>query len=143
MKLKTHLHIADVVHQKFEDDLNRFFYRLGSVLPDILPNMRFRPHNIRSYDYLQKKIEKLCFKNNKIKFAMSVRLGIVSHFLSDLSCKPHMAGYEGSLIDHRKYEVNLSLFHGMYHEDLIESILKCSAIVSRIIEKKFLAAEAA
>ena len=136
MQLKTHLHIANEVHTRFEEDLNKFFFKLGSVLPDILPNMRFRPHNSKSNDYLQKKIDKLGHKKNKRRFALSMRLGIISHFLSDFSCKPHMEGYTGSMVDHRRYEVNLSLFHGKYHEDLVESIIKSSDIVAMIIEQK-------
>ncbi|MEX1375981.1 MAG: zinc dependent phospholipase C family protein [Eubacteriales bacterium] len=136
MQLKTHLHIADVVHARFEDDLNEFFFKLGSVLPDILPNMRFRPHSSKSTPYLQKKIGKLEIKENKRRFALSIRLGIIAHFLSDLSCKPHMDDYTGSAIDHRKYEVNLSMFHGKYHEDLLQSIIKTSALVARIVENR-------
>ncbi len=136
MQLKTHLHIADVVHERFEDDLSEFFFKIGSVLPDILPNMRFRPHSVKSNSYLQKKIDKMGGRKNKRISLMSIRLGIISHFLSDLSCKPHMEGYMGSVVDHRKYEVNLSLFHGMYHEDLMASVIKSSAIISKIIERK-------
>lgn len=143
MQLKTHLHIADVLHSRFEGDLNKFFFKVGSVLPDILPNMRFRPHSCKSNDYLHSKIEKMHQRRNKAKRMMSVRLGIISHFLSDLCCKPHMEHYEGSVVDHRKYEVNLSLFHGRYHEDLMESVIKSSAVISRVIEKKVAVKEAA
>jgi len=136
MQLKTHLHIADVIHSRFEEDLNKFFFKLGSVLPDILPNMRFRPHSNKSIDYLQKRIGRLEDKENNRCFAMSMRLGIITHFLSDLSCKPHMEDYLGSMVDHRKYEVNLSLFHGKYHEDLMTSVIKSSALISRIVDKK-------
>ena len=137
MQLKTHLHIADIVHERFEEDLSEFFFKLGSVLPDILPNMRFRPHSSKSNNYVQKKINKLDEKQNKRRFALSIRLGIISHFLSDLSCRPHMDGYTGSVVDHRKYEVNLSLFHGRYHEDFMISVVRSSAIISRIIERKY------
>jgi len=78
-----------------------------------------------------------------MKRMMSVRLGIISHFLSDLCCKPHMEDYLGSVVDHRKYEVNLSLFHGRYHEDLMESVIQSSAVISRVIEGKILVMEAA
>lgn len=142
MQLKTHLHIADVVHERFAEDLSKFFFKMGSVLPDILPNMRFRSHSSKSNDYLLKKINKLHSNENKRRFAMSMRLGIVAHFLSDLSCKPHMDNYEGSVVDHRKYEVNLSSFHGRYHEDLMISVVKSSAVISRVIERKIIFDEA-
>ena len=136
MQLKTHLHIADVIHERFAEDLSEFFFKIGSVLPDILPNMRFRPHSVKSNEYVQTKIDKMRDRKNRQKSLMSIRLGIISHFLSDLSCKPHMEGYTGSVVDHRKYEVNLSLFHGKYHEDLMSSVIKSSAIISKIIERK-------
>lgn len=143
MQLKTHLHIADEIHARFEGDINKFFFKIGSVLPDILPNMRFRPHSCKSNDYLYKKINKMHTRHNKMQRMMSVRLGIISHFLSDLCCKPHMANYTGSVVDHRKYEVNLSLFHGKYHEDLMESVIKSSAVIAKVIERKMTAIEAA
>lgn len=143
MQLKTHLHIADVVHARFEGDLNKFFFKIGSVLPDILPNMRFRPHSCKSNNYLHRKINKMNTRRNKMNRMMSVRLGIISHFLSDLCCKPHMEDYTGSVVDHRKYEVNLSLFHGKYHEDLMESVIKSSAVIARVIEVKTAIKEAA
>ncbi len=143
MQLKTHLHIADVIHSRFEQDLNKFFFKVGSVLPDILPNMRFRSHSSKSNNYLQKRIFKLEQKHNMRCFAKSIRLGIVSHFLSDFSCKPHMDNYSGTVVDHRKYEVNLSLFHGRYHEDLVASVIQSSAVIARIIEGKIILSEAA
>ena len=39
-------------------------------------------------------------------------------------------------MDHRKYEVALSLFHGSYHEDLMASVIKSCEIISKIIERK-------
>lgn len=142
MQIKTHLHLADIIYANFEDELNKFFFKIGSALPDILPTMRFRSHSMsKSNDYLQERIKTLIEKKSQRRYRLSIHLGIISHFLSDFCCKPHMEGYTGSLVDHRKYEVNLSCFHGKYHEDFSASIDKATQVIAQVLKGNIIMAE--
>lgn len=137
MKLGTHLHLANIILSAYEQELNKFFFKMGNTLPDLLPNMRFRLHTEQhSTDFVYKRINKLLKRKHLSRYVLSVKLGIISHFLSDFCCAPHKSNYTGSLIDHRKHEVNLTNYHGKYHEEFVASVENAKSVINHVLSAR-------
>lgn len=97
------------------------------MAPDILPKYRFiRHYQDESIGYISKEIMKIIFISRYIEFnkildpiaikALSRRIGIISHYLSDYVCLPHAKRwtFSDSMIKHIKYESQLDDFVKTY-----------------------------
>lgn len=121
----THKIIASNIHQEINNiyniDLNKNSLLWGSVLPDIMPNYRFRRHYKReSLGFVANEIVKLIFISRFLEFdtdkdpikikLLSKKLGIISHYLSDFVCKPHAARwtFTTNMLKHINYESELN-----------------------------------
>ena len=86
-------------------------FSLGNILPDVAPHLRLMSHSKRhSYDYLLKRIEKLSRNRHRSSIYTSLKLGVITHYLADYFCHPHTESFDGSINDHRLYEVGLARY---------------------------------
>ena len=85
----------------------------GSVLPDLMPKYMKQKHFFSvSYDYILNMIEKLYNDSNNISMKeFSIRLGIITHYVSDFFCTPHndRAYYHNHIKEHMQFEAKLHL----------------------------------
>lgn len=85
----------------------------GSVLPDLMPKYMKQKHFFSvSYDYILNMIEKLYNDSNNISMKeFSIRLGIITHYVSDFFCTPHndRAYYHNHIKEHMQFETKLHL----------------------------------
>jgi hypothetical protein len=74
MRLKSHLHIANITCEMIQEittiKLNRKYVRLGAIMPDILPNRRYELHSPNSvYKHYEKELKRIiCAKNPLLTF---------------------------------------------------------------------------
>ena len=106
MKVATHLRIAHAIaqHQPLEKTISRPFFYLGNILPDLCWLSRTHPHYPqRSLHFVLQQMEKMA-KRHPGKRYDSLRLGIISHYLSDFCCQPHQKRGSVPLHRHLAYE---------------------------------------
>lgn len=133
MQLSTHLHIADTLHQDFDKQLSKLFFKIGSISPDLWPPLRLRSHYERgSGYYIRDKVAQLAQKRASSKLYLSLQLGIISHFLTDFSCLVHQDDHSVSFIEHTKYEKYLTQHHHNDHPDIIAAIDRSRDIISHV-----------
>lgn len=132
MKLKTHWHLAEQLHREFENDLHKFFFKIGNTLPDLLPHLRVKPHTAESAHYIRKRMRILSQKRGRQIF-FSMKLGIITHFLSDFSCIAHKEGYSGSFLDHHNHEKMLNRILHIGHDDLTEALQTAKDAIHNIL----------
>lgn len=127
MRLKSHLHIAnittDIIEEISQTKLNRFYIRLGAIMPDILPNRRRQLHSPNKVHFhYNKEFERIVKKDKSIK-RISFIIGLLTHYITDAFCLSHNI-YVSNLKKHIQYEYLLDDFKLQYviPNDLIESI---------------------
>ena len=137
MHAQTHKLISqnlyEFVSENYDIELNKKMLDWGSVAPDILPKYKlYRHYYDNSIDYIIYKIAKIIFLNRFLDFTngsyinlkvFSRDLGIISHYLSDFTCRAHADRWEfpKSLVKHVKYEIDLndnSKSHEFSHIDI-------------------------
>lgn len=127
MRLKSHLHIADITCEMIEEivdiKLNRKYVKLGAVMPDILPNRRYQLHSPNKvYKHYEKEFNRIVSKNkrsNRISFI----IGLLTHYITDAFCLSHNI-YVSNLKKHVQYEYVLDDFKHTYEipDDIIIKI---------------------
>lgn len=115
MKIRTHLKLGrDIRHfiQRFtSSELSPMMFSIGNVLPDVAIHMRLMGHTKKhSYDYLLKRIRKLYKNRHRSRAYVSMKLGVITHYLADYFCHPHTESFDGNINDHRLYEVGLARY---------------------------------
>ncbi len=115
MKIRTHLKLSRDIRyfiQRFtSSELNPVMFSLGNILPDVAIHMRLMGHTKKhSYAYLLKRIRSLYKKRHRSHAYISMKLGVITHYLADYFCHPHTELFEGSINDHRVYEVGLARY---------------------------------
>ncbi len=114
MDLKTHLNISTLLMENLtrttRENLAAFWFRLGSITPDINPYHRVQPHHARhSKKHIEKYLNKISEGSAGPK-RLSYYLGITSHFLSDTFCLMHNHASGKNPRRHYRYERDLSGF---------------------------------
>jgi|GEM_PF-2344573 len=112
MDLKMHLRLSSLLTERLGlitgDDIPQFWFKLGSIMPDISPLHRFHEHHImKSRKYVEKYIEKM----NKLSIGNRTRaflLGMTSHYLADTFCLMHNHTSGKKMRTHIDYEKKLS-----------------------------------
>ena len=128
----THKIIASNIHGNIYDiysiELDKDKLLWGSIAPDILPQYRFHRHYQKeSLNYVVNEIVKLIFISRYIEFnsridaiairALSKKIGIISHYLSDFVCLPHAERwtFTNSMFRHINYESKLNDYSQYHH----------------------------
>lgn len=111
----THIYIADRVLDQIKGDninLNKQAFRTGSILPDFSPYHKCVKHyKDKSFTFVDKSIARL--EDSKDINDLSLRLGIISHYLADYFCYPHfnnMTFTSKDILCHIKYERELNKY---------------------------------
>lgn len=111
----THIYIADMVIDQIKGDninLNKTAFRTGSILPDFSPyHKHIKHYRDKSFTFVEKSIDNLGESKNIDD--LSLRLGIISHYLADYFCYPHfnnMTFTSKDILGHIKYEKELNTY---------------------------------
>jgi hypothetical protein len=117
MRLRSHLHIANITADMLEEvcgiKLNRKYLKIGSVMPDILPNRRRQLHSpSKVYLHYEKELKKALDKGKQID-RISYTLGLITHYVSDAFCMSHNI-YVVNLKKHIQYEYLLNKLRNDY-----------------------------
>jgi len=144
MDLRSHAVMAGYIYDNFMNKtglrLRRLYFKIGNLLPDLLPNLRIRLHEKhKSYNFLLHKINRLYGVKNWESAFLSMKLGIVTHLITDYFCHTHTQNYNGGLAGHRRYEKALAQYirQGLSEEHLIEGLMKVPNLASEIIDYHF------
>lgn len=114
MRKKSHISLARYMVECLDDEdlkKHKYFFYLGSILPDIKPSFLYKRHEISgTFPVIRRHIERLAEGQKAIekkgrKYYMD--LGQVSHYLADYFTFPHNKSYPGGLKDHCSYEEKL------------------------------------
>lgn len=112
--------LYEYINENYGIELNQKMLNWGSIAPDILPKYKlYRHYYDNSIDYIIMRIAKIIFINRFLDFnnasfinlkIFSRDLGIISHYLSDFTCRAHADRWEfpKSLVKHLKYEIDLN-----------------------------------
>jgi len=105
MRLEMHYKIAEKISGEFNElgiRINRGLFHFGNFFPDLIHSYFWRPHEYAfSRAYIQKKMEEL----KKRPLFLSFQLGVLTHYISDYFCYPHIREYNKGLLWHMKYEI--------------------------------------
>lgn len=115
MIIQTHKLIGENIYKSIKLNigykLDRKNIIIGSMLPDILPKYMRQKHFFSiSYEYILDKIQELYMDSDKISIKeFSIRLGIITHYISDFFCTPHndRAYYKNHFMEHMQFESKL------------------------------------
>jgi hypothetical protein len=88
--------------------LNRIFFLLGNLAPDISLSFLYRPHTYESTAPALKRLIPRLYRGrvHPRSALFAFFLGIVSHYICDYFCYPHHPSFKGGLIGHIRYEKN-------------------------------------
>ncbi len=112
MKIRTHYNIARLsleTGRQFEPFtierwIRRTAFCYGAMLPDFRPGRFLHEHFYkRSGDYVFQTLEKIQSKKT-MSLTDIIKLGEMSHYLSDFCCKVHQSGGVGNPLLHSSYE---------------------------------------
>lgn len=107
MRKKSHIRLADIVFEEINnEELNKykFYFKVGSILPDVVPTFLWKKHRI---DITNSEFKRSVynFLNSKYHGRLySVRAGIITHYLSDYFTFPHNKECHWNLWIHNAYE---------------------------------------
>lgn len=118
MFIPTHRIIANHIYENVSDrldiKLNRIMLQYGNMKPDFTPSLKTIKHYKEpTFDFVLDEIVSLIddgLQQNLISINnFSVRLGVITHFLSDFFCLPHHDRdyFSDKLKEHMIYEKNL------------------------------------
>lgn len=116
--IPTHRIIAHHIYENINDKLNfklsRPMLAYGNMKPDIAPSLKSKKHyKDPTFDFVLDEIASLMSEGvseNALSInKFSVRLGVITHFLSDFFCLPHhdREYFADRLSEHMVYERNL------------------------------------
>lgn len=119
MRKKSHIllarYIADQMDEAQELQNHRKAFCLGSILPDIRPSFLTIKHEFGgTFEELKKKMCDLtvdCELDDRNKRIYWRQLGEVIHYVADYFTFPHNHTFDGTLVEHGKYENDLK--HGL------------------------------
>lgn len=82
------------------------YFTFGNMLPDLSPFYRFSPHEKETnFKDVIKLMEELIFKSDTLSLKnISIKLGMIVHYLCDFFTFPHNKGFTKSIIKHEFYE---------------------------------------
>jgi len=122
MNLKTHLNISklvlDSLNRTTGESLLKFWFKLGSITPDIHPYYRVQPHHVKkAKKHIDKYIDKI-MTGELGQRRLAFLLGKTSHFISDTFClmHNHQDGKKANV--HYRYEKQLSRIFDLAVEPL-------------------------
>lgn len=107
MRKKAHIKLVSVVMEAVDEiEFKRysFWFQLGSIIPDLVPTFIWKRHRI---DTTTNEFEKAIMKflNGKQSGRLySIRLGIITHYLSDYFTFPHNKECHMNIAEHNSYE---------------------------------------
>lgn len=118
MRKKSHIGLArfltDYKHQELLAS-HRYFFYVGSILPDCRLSFLTTRHNIEStlpliQEYLERiRLHRIRTVNTYLNRRDCITLGQIHHYIADYFTYPHNSIYPGSLKDHCSYEQFLKL----------------------------------
>ncbi|MCK5811679.1 MAG: zinc dependent phospholipase C family protein [Clostridiales bacterium] len=113
MKIKSHIKVANVLLTEMTSNshqvIHKNLFKLGSIVPDVLPHLRFMHHHfIKNEKKLIKYTTRL--SNTTSTYQLSYNLGKITHYISDSFLYVHNIEFKNNLILHRRYENKFSWF---------------------------------
>ena len=132
MNIFAHITMGRYLYSYFKKNLNleldKATFVRWNCLPDIAPSLLKLSHFKKDiYDLVMEKAEYLVQEGEYMgSREFSKQLGILCHFMSDFFCYAHAEYFEGSKIEHLKYELKMQFYgyrrRGMLHAvDLISN----------------------
>ncbi|OOM73723.1 zinc dependent phospholipase C family protein [Clostridium sp. BL-8] len=83
--------------------IKSFIY--GNMLPDFSPKYRMTKHEKSDdFDIVLKMIDELAYDKIKVNENISIKLGMLSHYLCDFFTFPHNEAFRKNIICHELYE---------------------------------------
>mgnify|MGYP000864638594 CR=1 FL=1 len=141
MRKKSHITIGKCIGRELIEDKYRNSFITGNVIPDINPSFLLMRHEI---DYTLNKVKMdIRLASNELYAGHNfyIRLGIISHYISDYFTLPHNKIYKGTIKDHCIYEGDLKRimkekvkYKGIPKEELVD-ILNYNDLIEFIISK--------
>ena len=111
MRKKTHMSLAHHMLTDMQDD--QFFvygraFRLGSILPDLVPSFVTKKHQIdTTFDILEKKMRKVVEEydgRSRLSMMRCKDMGVITHYIADYFTFPHNRIFAGTMREHIRYE---------------------------------------
>lgn len=91
--------------EKGYSNINTDSFVYGSMLPDLNLKCRMTMHSKREdWDTVLKIIGDIAYSKEKVNENISIKLGMLSHYLCDFFTFPHNEAFEKNIIHHELYE---------------------------------------
>lgn len=134
MNIITHVRlsrmISRVVKENFAVQIKPFPFAFGSIKPDLLFSFRNIPHRqSHAMDLLVNELEELMSSLDEgiEPHELSLRLGVVCHYLTDFFCFVHSENFKGGKIYHLLYELRQIFF---FKRRIFTNTLFCKSKIS-------------
>lgn len=114
MKVRLHRELSEHIREGCEARLNvkinPYWFSIGSAYPDCTHHRFLHMHEFASAgDMVKRMMRRFCgkriYSGQNLSRWRSLRLGIIMHYISDFLCYVHTPEFQGTLMEHRTYEV--------------------------------------
>lgn len=126
--------IYEEVKKNYGLELNKNRLLWGSIAPDYLPYYKIKSHYKKdSLDFIVREIVSLILvyrfvdldnMNKTMLNFLSRKIGVISHYMCDFTCRPHMLNqsFKNNMKEHMDYEKRLNEFSKYFVPKRIEII---------------------
>lgn len=86
-------------------NISKNYFVYGNLLPDLSLKYRFSMHTIKdSFSDTLNIIKEIIYNKSLSKAEVSIKLGLITHYLCDFFTFPHNEGFDKSIFHHEFYE---------------------------------------
>lgn len=93
----------ELIANGYAINIDSFIY--GNMLPDLNLKLRMTMHSKKEdWDNVLEIIHEIAYGKEKLDREISIKLGMLSHYICDFFTFPHNEGFEKNIIHHELYE---------------------------------------
>lgn len=93
----------ELIRKGYTINIDCFVY--GNMRPDLNLKCRMTMHNKKEdWNNVLEIIDELVYAKEKVKYDISIKLGMLSHYICDFFTFPHNEGFGKNIIHHELYE---------------------------------------
>ena len=129
MNVFTHIGISlrlkSVIEKSMNVKLSTLGFLWGNVKPDLVARSRKIPHFKKDADLFFRRqvkqiIQSRIYEEEKCSMDYSMKLGTITHYLSDFFCHVHTDRFEGGFLKHNLYEIWLNIYFSLKSRHCID-----------------------
>lgn len=117
MNASSHMHVSAIIRRQLKSEFGIYLpaavFTYANCRPDFSVKYKKIPHyKPYMYDIIKQELRDLasCDKSKFNSVVLADKLGVICHFICDFFCYAHTEKFEGTLMEHLKYESQLNRY---------------------------------